>query len=138
MKNPEEDLRISILNEAHIVFTTLSGSGTNIFSKLRRGFDVIVMDEAAQAVELSSMIPFMRSSPIKCIMVGDPKQLPATVISENSKQYLFTQSLFERFQRNNVKVFLLTVQYRMNPGTCKISTKFLTLRNKKIPFQVFL
>lgn len=32
------------------VFSTLSFSGTALFSKLSRGFDVVVIDEAAQAV----------------------------------------------------------------------------------------
>jgi senataxin len=144
MRNPEEDLRVSILNEAHIVFTTLTGSGTNVFGKLKRGFDVIIIgnalyiieiygsDEAAQAVELSTMVPFMRNSPYKCIMVGDPKQLPATVISENSKQYLFTQSLFERFQRSGCRVFLLSVQYRMNPGFPLFQEVAKKIRDQKI------
>ena len=40
----------------------------------------LVIDEAAQAIELSSLIP-LRSSTTQCVMVGDPQQLPPTVIS---------------------------------------------------------
>lgn len=34
------------------VFSTLSFSGSHVFSKLNRGFDVVIIDEAAQAVSL--------------------------------------------------------------------------------------
>ena len=36
------------------VFSTLSFSGSHIFSKLSRSFDVVIIDEAAQAVSLKS------------------------------------------------------------------------------------
>ena len=32
------------------VFSTLSFSGSSLFSKWNRGFDVVIIDEAAQAV----------------------------------------------------------------------------------------
>jgi len=36
------------------VFSTLSFSGSHVFSKLNRGFDVVIIDEAAQAVSVKS------------------------------------------------------------------------------------
>jgi hypothetical protein len=68
-KIPEDELRNSILDEAHIVFTTLSGSAAHIFGSKRKAFDIIIIDEAAQAVELSTLVPLMRNSPAKCILV---------------------------------------------------------------------
>ncbi|KAK6157811.1 hypothetical protein DH2020_012059 [Rehmannia glutinosa] len=48
----KDSIRASILDEAVIVcFSTLSFSGSALFSKLNRGFDVVIIDEAAQAVE---------------------------------------------------------------------------------------
>jgi senataxin len=59
--------RLDILNEADIICCTLSGAGHDIIEQFE--FDLIVIDEAAQAIELSSLIPLKFSSK-QCIMVG--------------------------------------------------------------------
>ena len=51
--------RAEVLEEADIVCSTLSFSGSGIFSKMSRGFDVVVIDEAAQAVEPSTLVPLV-------------------------------------------------------------------------------
>ncbi|KAK7250808.1 hypothetical protein RIF29_33507 [Crotalaria pallida] len=45
-------IRDAILEEATIVFSTLSFSGSNIFSKLSRRFDVVIIDEALSASKI--------------------------------------------------------------------------------------
>jgi len=52
-------IRASILDEAAIVFSTLSFSGSSIFSRMTRAFDVVIIDEAAQAVEPATLIPLI-------------------------------------------------------------------------------
>jgi len=47
-------------------------------------------------------------------MVGDPQQLPATVLSAAAKALNFERSLFERLQAAGWPVKLLSVQYRMH------------------------
>ena len=49
--------KMLVLNEAAIVCTTLSCAGYSMFSQLRQGFDTVLIDEAAQAVEVSTLIP---------------------------------------------------------------------------------
>jgi len=71
--------RHEILNKADIICCTLSGSGHESLENLE--FDMVVIDEAAQAIELSSLIPLKYLSS-RCVMVGDPQQLPPTVISQ--------------------------------------------------------
>lgn len=51
-------------------------------------------DEAAQAVEPSTLIPF-KFNPHRVVMVGDPCQLPATVFSRVAKDANYGQSLFQ-------------------------------------------
>ena len=51
----------------------------------------------------------------RCVLVGDPQQLPATVLSKRSKALAFERSLFERLQLAGWPVHLLRVQYRMHP-----------------------
>jgi len=48
-------------------------------------------------------------------LIGDPKQLPATVFSRVSQTMKYDQSLFYRLQRSGYPVHLLEVQYRMHP-----------------------
>ena len=47
-------LRMAILEEANIVCTTLSFSGSGLFLRLTRKFDVVVIDEAAQVGALNT------------------------------------------------------------------------------------
>lgn len=42
-------------------------------------FDLVVIDECAQALEASCWIPLLQAP--KCILAGDHKQLPPTIIS---------------------------------------------------------
>lgn len=47
---------------------------------------------------------------ILMLKVGDPKQLPATVLSNVASKFLFECSMFERLQRAGHPVILLTKQ----------------------------
>ena len=46
--------------------------------------------------------------------MGDPQQLPVTILSNDAKRLLAHRSFFERLQFNNWPVHLLKVQYRMH------------------------
>ncbi|XP_031256131.1 uncharacterized ATP-dependent helicase C29A10.10c isoform X2 [Pistacia vera] len=128
-------LRKTILREAEIVVTTLSGCGGDLYrvcsesiSSFKFGspsestlFDAVLIDEAAQALEPATLIPLqlLKSDGTKCIMVGDPKQLPATVLSNVASKFLYECSMFERLQRAGYAVVMLTKQYRMHPDICR-------------------
>ena len=142
-------MRINILDEASIVASTLAFSGSSMFSRMTRNFDVVVIDEAAQAVEPSTMVssrwltrtsswltPLSSALPLtylrlarpaavhqvplthgcrQLFLVGDPIQLPATVLSDRAKEHGYDDSMFKRFQSAGYPVNMLTVQYRMHP-----------------------
>lgn len=104
-----------ILDKAQVLCATLSGSGHEMFKNLNVEFETVIIDEAAQCVELSALIP-LKYGASKCILVGDPKQLPPTVLSQSAARYGYDQSLFVRMQKNHEKdVHLLDTQYRMHP-----------------------
>lgn len=104
-----------ILGDAHVICATLSGSGHDMFQSLNIEFETVVVDEAAQCVEMSALIP-LKYGCAKCILVGDPKQLPPTVFSKEAARFQYEQSLFVRMQKNHPKdVHLLDTQYRMHP-----------------------
>lgn len=104
-----------ILDDAHIICATLSGSGHDMFQNLNIEFETVIIDEAAQSIELSALIP-LKYGCSKCILVGDPKQLPPTVLSREAARFQYEQSLFVRMQTNHPRdVHLLDTQYRMHP-----------------------
>jgi senataxin len=104
-----------ILDGAHVICATLSGSGHEMFQNLNIEFETVVVDEAAQCVEASALIP-LKYGCAKCILVGDPKQLPPTVLSKAATRFQYEQSLFVRMQANHPNdVHLLDTQYRMHP-----------------------
>lgn len=51
----EEQVSVSFMEEAEIVFTTLSSTGRRLFSRLSRKFDLVLIDEAAQASEVATL-----------------------------------------------------------------------------------
>ena len=104
-----------ILDGAHVICATLSGSGHEMFQNLNIEFETVIIDEAAQSIELSALIP-LKYGCSKCILVGDPKQLPPTVLSREAARFQYEQSLFVRMQTNHpYDVHLLDTQYRMHP-----------------------
>lgn len=60
-----------------------------------RGISICIMDEASQCVEPEALIP-LKFGFTKLVMVGDPAQLPATVLSRTAKEHDYHQSLFKR------------------------------------------
>ncbi|KAI9218866.1 AAA domain-containing protein, partial [Blastocladiella britannica] len=107
--------RVRLLERAQVVCTTLATAGQDQLTNLARGFDVVIIDEAAQSVELSSLIP-LRLGAKQCVLVGDPNQLPPTVISQRAKDSDYDQSLFVRIMRERPEnVMMLEIQYRMHP-----------------------
>ncbi|RLO09516.1 hypothetical protein DYB28_004774, partial [Aphanomyces astaci] len=131
VKETQDTLESSFLESAHIVFTTLSSAGHRALDDSSR-YDILVIDEAAQAVELSTIIP-MRYEPSvlassiyristhmtlvtrfgsrQCVLVGDPQQLSATVFSRTSAQSLYERSLFERLESCGHPVHMLRTHH---------------------------
>ncbi|KAJ3747263.1 AAA domain-containing protein [Lentinula detonsa] len=113
--------RDEILREADVICSTLSGTGHENLEQYE--FEMIIIDEAAQAIELSSLIP-LRYKCTSCVMVGDPQQLPPTVISMEASKYQYNQSLFVRLQKQRPDaVHLLSIQYRMHPDISRLPSR---------------
>lgn len=119
----------SILQNANVVCGTLTSitrdgplgnllkddDQLSIFSSGRK-FDVAVIDECGQATELACWSALMAVSGEKCILAGDHRQLPPTIISEEAAKNGFDRSLMARVSEElgDAVVNMLTVQYRMN------------------------
>ena len=70
----------SLVRGARVVLATLHGAGG--YQVRRERFDVVVIDEASQALEAQCWIPLLTAS--KVVLAGDHLQLPPTVKSSNS------------------------------------------------------
>ncbi|KAJ6619424.1 SEN1 N terminal-domain-containing protein [Mycena sp. CBHHK59/15] len=110
--------RLQVLQSAHVICATLSGSGSDILQDLE--IDVVIIDEASQAIELSALIP-LKYQPKHSVLVGDPQQLPPTVLSQEASRFRYNESLFVRLQKTSPQsMHLLSIQYRMHPTISKL------------------
>jgi AAA domain len=104
-----------LLASADVIFCTLASSGGVILKNTTRIHDLIV-DEAAAATEPELCIPF-HLNPTRLLCVGDPLQLPATVLSRRAIALGLAQSLHERLMFScNYDYIMLDVNYRMTPA----------------------
>lgn len=115
------NIQAKILGEAEIICSTLSGAAHDMVANIGIKFDSVIIDEACQCTELSAIIP-LRYGCKRCIMVGDPNQLPPTVLSSVAADSKYDQSLFVRMAKN-VKPLLLNVQYRMHSDISQFPSK---------------
>lgn len=112
-----------ILADADVICATLSGSGHDLMASIAVDFETVIIDEACQTTELSALIP-LKYGCTRCIMVGDPNQLPPTVLSTEAVSFAYNESLFVRMQRNNPNsVRLLAIQYRMHSSISKFPSQ---------------
>ncbi|KIY47591.1 P-loop containing nucleoside triphosphate hydrolase protein [Fistulina hepatica ATCC 64428] len=136
----------SVLSEAQVVLATCHSAGG---SQLRNHkFDVVIIDEATQAIEAVCWIPIFKAS--KLILAGDPMQLPPTVLSitgsgeDKPKDITLSKSsasngpllrpprslettLFDRLERMygpSIKC-MLQIQYRMHESICAFPSNAL-------------
>ena len=113
LKLKRKEREDAIINDARVVFSTVSAGGGAILEK--QHFDVAIIDEATQLVEASTSI--MLYEDLKClVLAGDNKQLPSTVISKLAEQRGYGRSLFDRLLHHNFPSLLLNIQYRMHPA----------------------
>lgn len=70
-----------LLRESNVVLTTLHGAGS--YQLKGQHFDVVIVDEASQALEAQCWIPVLSSDAPKLVLAGDHLQLPPTIKSLN-------------------------------------------------------
>ncbi|NXP15018.1 SMBP2 protein, partial [Thinocorus orbignyianus] len=116
LKEREEAAMASALTHASIVLATNTGASSEGPLKLlpEEHFGLVVIDECAQALEASCWLPLLRAP--KCVLAGDHKQLPPTIISHKAAAGGLSLSLMERVSAGcgARAVRMLRVQYRMH------------------------
>ena len=109
----ERQMRDDILDRAQVLCCTCIGVGHQLLDG--RKFTRVLLDEATQATEPSSLVPLVRGAR-QIVLVGDHRQLPPTVISRRAENGGLRRSLFERLVAMGIEPMLLDTQYRMHPA----------------------
>ena len=115
-RSPKAAFTNFFLRKSRIVFSTVCSAGKSLFDGVK--FPVVLVDEAAQAQEALTLI-ILRPETERLFLVGDPKQLPATVFSDVCKDAGYDRSLMERRAISNDSSpdsILLNIQHRMHPA----------------------
>ncbi|KAJ8019245.1 DNA-binding protein SMUBP-2 [Holothuria leucospilota] len=116
LKEREQQALRMILTQADVVLATNTSIADDGPAHLlpEDHFDLVVIDECAQAVEASCWIPLRLAR--RCVLAGDHKQLPPTIISEKASEEGLAVSLMERVisLHGNKVVKMLSMQYRMH------------------------
>eukprot|EP00756_Hemistasia_phaeocysticola_P023373 Hpha_TRINITY_DN15887_c1_g5::TRINITY_DN15887_c1_g5_i1::g.189706::m.189706/K14326/UPF1, RENT1; regulator of nonsense transcripts 1 len=108
------------LRKAQAVCATCSGSASEILERMF--FPAVLLDEASQATEPSSLVPLMHGAQ-QVALVGDHKQLPPTILSSDAAAGGLSMSLFDRLHKAGVTAHLLDTQYRMHPALMKYPSR---------------
>ncbi|RYE84736.1 MAG: hypothetical protein EOO65_01745, partial [Methanosarcinales archaeon] len=119
-----------LLMRAHVVFCTLSIAGRRSlgFHGVFNGIRTVIIDEAGQAVEPEAMLALqLACDASKCLLAGDVKQLPATVIADSARTTLYERSLLERLTATSEVAahFMLREQYRMRAAIRAFPSRLL-------------
>ncbi|KAK9726066.1 hypothetical protein RND81_05G187700 [Saponaria officinalis] len=117
-----------VTKNADVILTTLTGALTRKLENIT--FDLVIIDEAAQALEIACWIALLKGS--RCILAGDHLQLPPTIQSAEAEKKGLGRTLFERLADlyGGDIMSMLTVQYRMHELIMDWSSK--ELYNSKI------
>lgn len=109
-----------LLAHADVVLATNTGP----LHRLRDiEFDRVVIDEAAQALECACWIPLLRGC--AAVLVGDHRQLPPTILSQQAARGGLDRTLFDRLiqELDAEAATMLRVQYRMHRNIMQWSSE---------------
>lgn len=110
------EIERDICSEADVVCCTTVTAGSKALEKMT--FDIVVVDEATQAVEPHLLIPILHGSK-QVVLVGDHFQLGPTIASRDASGAGLGVTILERLcQLGNLPI-RLEVQYRMHPALCE-------------------
>lgn len=124
LKKKEKETIKEVLASAQVVLATNIGAADTQIRKLGP-FDLVVIDEAGQAIEPSCWIPILQGR--RCVLAGDHCQLAPVVLSTKALECGLGISLLERAANLHGGLLMskLTTQYRMNDVIASWASKEL-------------
>ncbi|XP_057478780.1 uncharacterized protein LOC130766096 [Actinidia eriantha] len=122
LKKKEKETVKEILSGAQVVLATNTGAADPLIRRMD-SFDLVVIDEAGQAIEPSCWIPILQGK--RCILAGDECQLAPVILSRKALEGGLGISLLERAAtlHEGFLATKLTTQYRMNDAIASWASK---------------
>jgi ATP-dependent RNA/DNA helicase IGHMBP2 len=124
LRTREQAVVLDVLKGCNVVLATnagakgvakvLAGGGNGRAVPPEAAFDLVVIDEAAQAIEASCWIPILLGK--RVVLAGDHKQLPPTIKSAKAAAGVVGTTLVDRVVAlyGDKVTRLLSIQYRMH------------------------
>lgn len=122
VRKREQNVVVELLKHSDVVFATNVGAASKLLNGVT--FDLVIIDEAAQALEASCWIPILKAK--RCVLAGDHLQLPPTIKSKSAAADGLEITLFDRitrFESTQSVVKMLKIQYRMHEDISSWSSK---------------
>ncbi|OAF67546.1 hypothetical protein A3Q56_04718, partial [Intoshia linei] len=130
IRSGAERSRYLLVKEARIIAMTCTHAAIRCRDLVDSDFqfDNIVMEEAAQILEIETFVPLLLQKPEigqkrlkRWVMIGDHRQLPPVIKNMAFKKFSnFEQSMFSRLVKLGVPTILLNAQGRCRPDICKL------------------
>ncbi|KAF4317090.1 hypothetical protein BBO99_00008016 [Phytophthora kernoviae] len=121
IREREQKVVGDIVQHSNVVFATNVGAASKLLNGVT--FDLVIIDEAAQALEASCWVPILKAK--RCVLAGDHLQLPPTIKSKTAAAKGLEVTLFDRitsFPTTQSIVKMLDTQYRMHENISEWSS----------------
>ncbi|KAG7397992.1 DNA-binding protein SMUBP-2 [Phytophthora boehmeriae] len=122
IREREQKVVGDIVKHSNVVFATNVGAASKLLKDVT--FDLVIIDEAAQALEASCWVPILKAK--RCVLAGDHLQLPPTIKSKTAAAKGLEVTLFDRitsFPTTQSIVKMLDTQYRMHENISEWSSQ---------------
>mmetsp|Transcript_92701 Transcript_92701/g.288549 ORF Transcript_92701/g.288549 Transcript_92701/m.288549 type:complete len:611 (+) Transcript_92701:2-1834(+) len=120
-KLEEERAKRSIVLDAEVICMTTAASAADLLNDM--DFGAILIDEVAQATEISALVPLALRRAERLVLVGDHCQLPPCCQCLEAQCRGMTLSLFGRLISQGVRPMFLDTQFRMHPALAAYSSQ---------------
>jgi hypothetical protein len=116
IKSGVADQRKDTIKDVRVVGVTCAATAFQVLQGNR--FPILILDESSQCLEPLALLPLSRFSSQKLIAVGDPLQLPPTLVGASSNEdypNTLEKTLFIRLSNVGFEPTMLRTQYRCHP-----------------------
>lgn len=129
----------NLIQASSVIAATLHGAGGyHLKGQLAQNFDVLIIDEASQALEAQCWVPLigLNEMPKKLVLAGDHLQLPPTIISRDERRMKRLGKKTEKDEKDKDKDKGKTELEKFEDGQWSLETtlfdRLLALHGKKI------
>uniref|UniRef100_A0A915CFM6 DNA replication ATP-dependent helicase/nuclease n=2 Tax=Parascaris univalens TaxID=6257 RepID=A0A915CFM6_PARUN len=119
-----DSMRKSVVIEKQVILCTVSSGSLHTLRGLGFFPDMVIVDEAAQAMECATWVPLLQAP--RCVLAGDHCQLPTVLHSSEATSQGLGASLLETLDKEfgSVVKHFLSVQHRMNEKIMRWSADY--------------